>query len=103
MFVPARSVLATPYVNPAERAAIRSNPLPYSARSSGATFETVEVGNHGCDIVPGHVIASSRFAVCWRAEEATGATSGGGLRPCRREVGGTLEIVRQIGTHDDRW
>jgi len=83
-------------------AAIRSHLLPYIARGRSATFETVDVGNDGFDIVDGHVIEYSKFAVRWRSGDAAGITSGGGLRVWRREADCTLRIIRQIGTHDHR-
>jgi ketosteroid isomerase-like protein len=83
-------------------AALRSHLIPYIEQGRGATFENVTVGNDGFEVVDGYVIEYSKFAVRWRAGQAMGVTSGGGLRLWRREADCALKIVRQIGTHDYR-
>ncbi|AQR74480.1 hypothetical protein BXU08_13200 [Sphingomonas sp. LM7] len=82
--------------------AIRAHLTPYIERGRGATFDGVNVGNDGFEVLDGYVIEYSKFEVRWRAGEAAGVTSGGGLRLWRREADCSLKKIRQIGTHDYR-
>ncbi|MET3711179.1 ketosteroid isomerase-like protein [Sphingomonas trueperi] len=82
--------------------AIRSHLMPYIERGRGTTFERLDVGNDGFEIIDGHILEYSKFAVHWRAGERAGVTSGGGLRLWRRGADCSLKILWQIGTHDYR-
>lgn len=82
--------------------AIRAHLTPYIERGRGATFDSVRVGNDGFEALDGYVVEYSKFEVRWRAGEAAGTTSGGGLRLWRREADCSLKLIRQVGTHDYR-
>lgn len=73
--------------------------LPYIEAGRGATFDSVPVWNDGYEATGGYVVEYSNFEVAWRAGEASGVTSGGGLRLLRREADCTLSMLREAGIH----
>lgn len=74
----------------------------YTQQGAEVTFDTVDVWNIGFEDLGSHVLEYSKFRVVWRAGEATGTVSGGGIRLWQRQADGSLKIHRQIGTHDYR-
>ena len=80
-------------------AAIRAHLVPYIEAGRGATFDSVRIWNDGFEAIGGYVVEYSNFEVRWRAGEASGVTSGNGLRLLRREADCSLKLLRQAGTH----
>jgi ketosteroid isomerase-like protein len=80
-------------------AAIRAHLVPYIEAGRGATFDRVRIWNDGFEESGGYVVEYSNFEVQWRAGEASGVTSGNGLRLLRREEDCSLKLLRQAGTH----
>jgi ketosteroid isomerase-like protein len=79
--------------------AIRAHLVPYIEAGRGATFDSVRVWNDGYETIGGYVVEYSNFEVSWRAGDASGVTSGGGLRLLRREADCSLSLLRQAGIH----
>ena len=79
--------------------AIRAHLLPYIEAGRGATFDSVRLWNEGIEVMTGYVIEYANFEVSWRAGDASGVTSGGGLRLWRREADCSLKMVREAGIH----
>ena len=79
--------------------AIRAHLVPYIEAGRGATFDSVRVWNDGFEAIGGYVVEYSNFEVLWRAGDASGVTSGGGLRLLRREADCSLSLLRQAGIH----
>ena len=80
-------------------AAIRAHLVPYIEAGRGATFDSVRIWNDGFEAIGGYVLEYSNFEVHWRAGDASGVTSGNGLRLLRREADCSLKLLRQAGTH----
>jgi ketosteroid isomerase-like protein len=72
----------------------------YTDNGRGATFDTVRVWNVGYEDHGSYVLEYPKFRVAWHSGDAAGLVKGGGLRLWRRRADGSLELFRQIGTHD---
>lgn len=81
------------------KAAIAAHLRRYVENGSGATFDTVEVWNEGFEVFAAYVVEYARFRVRWRAGDASGVVTGGGIRLWKRMADGQLKMHRQIGTH----
>lgn len=79
---------------------IRPYLTAYTDAGRGATFDSVRVWNVGFEDFGRYVLEYPKFRVDWRTENAAGVVKGGGLRLWRRRADGSLELLRQIGTHD---
>lgn len=79
---------------------IRPYLTAYTEAGRGVTFNSVRVWNVGFEDSGAHVIEYSKFRVDWQTADASGVVKGGGLRLWRRLADGSLELLRQIGTHD---
>lgn len=79
--------------------AIREHLEPYIEAGRGASFDSVRVWNEGFEAIGGYIVEYSNFEVRWRAGEASGTTSGDGLRLWRREADCSLSLLREGGTH----
>lgn len=80
-------------------AAIRAHLVPYIEAGRGASFDSVRQWNDGFEEFGAFVVEYPNFEVRWRAGEASGVTSGAGLRLWRREADCSLKLLRQAGTH----
>lgn len=81
---------------------IKAHLVRYTEQGLGVTFESVRVWNEGFEVLDGYVIEYPKFEVRWRNGADSGVVSGGGLRLWRRQVDGSLTMLRQIATHDHR-
>ncbi|TGX52878.1 nuclear transport factor 2 family protein [Sphingomonas gei] len=81
---------------------IRPYFIAYTNGGRGATFDSVRVWNVGFEDFGSYVLEYPKFRVAWRSAGASGVVKGGGLRLWRRRTDGSLELLRQIGTHDYR-
>jgi S-formylglutathione hydrolase FrmB/ketosteroid isomerase-like protein len=72
----------------------------YTNAGRAATFDSVRVWNVGFESSGAYVLEYPKFRVGWRTADASGVVKGGGLRLWRRRANGSLELLRQIGTHD---
>ena len=79
--------------------AIRAHLVPYIEAGRGAEFEDVRVWHDSFEAIGGYIVEYSNFEVRWRAGEASGVSSGGGLRLWRREADCSLSLLRQAGIH----
>jgi S-formylglutathione hydrolase FrmB/ketosteroid isomerase-like protein len=81
---------------------IRPYLIAYTNGGRGVTFDSVRVWNVGFEDFGRYVIEYPKFRVAWRSADASAVVKGGGLRLWRRRPDGSLELLRQIGTHDYR-
>jgi S-formylglutathione hydrolase FrmB/ketosteroid isomerase-like protein len=79
---------------------IRPYLTAYTNAGRGVTFDSVRVWNIGFEDFGAYVLEYPKFRVEWHTADASGVVKGGGLRLWRRRANGSLELLRQIGTHD---
>ncbi|MEP7006182.1 MAG: alpha/beta hydrolase-fold protein [Sphingomonas bacterium] len=81
-------------------AEIRPYLTAYTDNGRGATFDSVRVWNVAFEDHGRYVLEYPKFRVAWHTTDGAGVVKGGGLRLWRRRADGSLDLLRQIGTHD---
>lgn len=77
---------------------IREHLVEYN--SGPVTIDSISIRTHDLRTSAGYVIEYPKFHVAWRTPDASGTSSGQGLRIWRRDPDCTLRLYREIGTHD---
>lgn len=77
---------------------IRKHLVEYN--SGPVTIDSISIRTHDLRASGAYVIEYPKFHVAWRTPEASGISSGQGVRIWRRDPDCTLRLYREIGTHD---